>query len=52
MKTIKKNVRITSGKGESGEEVSHFWDHSVDAIQMRKRKEKMKENKKKEKRKR
>ena len=28
MKKIKKNVRMTSGKGGSGEEVSHFWDHS------------------------
>ena len=46
MKKIEKNVRMTSGKGGSGEEVSHFWDHSVDAIQRRKRKEKMKEKKK------
>ena len=45
MKKIKKNVRMTSGKGGSGEEVSHFWDHLVDAIQRRKRKEKMKEKK-------
>ena len=45
MKKVKKNVRMTSGKGGSGEEVSHFWDHSVDAIQRRKRKEKMKEKK-------
>ena len=45
MKKIKKNVRMTSGKGGSGEEVSHSWEYSVDAIQMRKRKEKMKEKK-------
>ena len=45
MKKIKKNVRMTSGKRGSGEEVSHFWDHSVDAIQRRKRKDKMKEKK-------
>ena len=36
---------MTSGKGGSGEEVSHFWDHMVDAIQRRKRKEKTKEKK-------
>ena len=45
MKKIEKNGRMTRGKGGSGEEVSHFWDHSVDAIQRRKRKEKMKEKK-------
>ena len=45
MKKIKKNVRMTSGKGGSGEEVSYFLDHSVDAIQRRKRKEKIKEKK-------
>ena len=44
-KKIKKHVRMTSGKGGSGEKVSHFWDHSVDAIKRRKRKGKMKENK-------
>ena len=45
MKKIKKNDRMTSDKGGSGEEVSHSWDHSVHAIQRRKRKEKMKEKK-------
>ena len=45
MKKIKKNVRMISGKGGNREEVSHFWDHSVDAIQRRKIKEKMKEKK-------
>ena len=38
-------MRMTSGKGGSGEEVSHFWDHSVDEIHRRKGKEKMKEKK-------
>ena len=55
MKKIKKNGRITSGKGGSGEEVSHFWYYSVDAIQRRKKRrenegkerdEKMRENEK------
>ena len=38
MKKIKKNVRMTSGDGGSGEEVSHFWDHSVDAHPKEKKK--------------
>ena len=42
-KKIQKNVRMTSGKGGSGEEVSHFWDHLG---MRRKREKKMKEKKK------
>ena len=40
MKKIKKNVRMTSGKGGSGEEVCHILDHTVDGNPKEKRKEK------------
>ena len=47
MKKIKKNVRMTSGKGGSGEDVSHFWDHSGMRRKSQKKKERKKENEKK-----
>ena len=47
MKKIKKNMRMTSGKGGSGEEVSYFWDHSGMRRKSQKRKkyERKRENK-------